>query len=633
MLQMTFNPSLRQAALTNFMALNSGRLSSALNNPVFQQLSALQQNSFSFAQVTFVWSQGANLHSGFLMPPPGRGLGLAQLAAPLNNMRGMWNVMGAFLSGALRGQFQIPGNFIDTVKAMLRPIANMLNTLMPHLQLGQLLNQVKLGGINPNANISLGQLPDLPGKMPGKPASFPGIPASDFLNTLPTNNPGAVARRLNVSGRRDVNIINQVVSMLKTDKPKITPGVKKGGRASLPLSAADVQAIRNAGSLEEAKKIIYKAISKKTGINIDGIDMNNRIKIRSSKARQVLNKLLGTRVRPGVEKNSASSLILDSMVESIAKSIRAGSFGTTKFQAPATIGFGGMFGTFGMGAAGGFPQMANELGFETPGGQPNISTGIVGTIGSFGVWMIPGETQEIPNPATGVTVDLSDYIDTANKGGELASPLIFDLEGTGLELKNPEMIEVDIDGDGKLEMITDIDAELGLLVFDSKGDGLENITGADMFGDNTDLSKYGIIANTPDGRFKDGFQALRAVCEHFGLISENKQYLDEKDLAFLEDKIGLRMRVGGIVEGEDRRFHGVGVTRINLGNPDQTQHLEDAPEDRWGNKIIFQDGATFIVNGEERKYADIWFKIQARYDDAPAKENLSISKVELMFLR
>ena len=186
--------------------------------------------------------------------------------------------------------------------------------------------------------------------------------------------------------------------------------------------------------------------------------------------------------------------------------------------------------------------------------------------------------------------------------------------------------------DGKKEMITDLDAELGLLIFDSKSDD-EDITGRDMFGDNTDLSHYGIKADTQDGNFKDGFQALRAVCEHYKLVNDSKQFLDAGDLAFLEEELGMRMRVGGITSEEDRRFAEVGVTEINLGNPNQTQHIDDAPADRWGNKIMYQDGATFMVYNELRKYADIWFKIQARYSDAESNDDLKINASDLVRFR
>ncbi|HAA58443.1 MAG TPA: hypothetical protein DCE42_27010, partial [Myxococcales bacterium] len=274
-------------------------------------------------------------------------------------------------------------------------------------------------------------------------------------------------------------------------------------------------------------------------------------------------------------------------------------------------------------------EVIGAEGPETVTNPPWCGTGITG--GGF-IWHVPGQVQTIPNEPTDISIDLGEFTEPAKETGKLASPLIFDLEGTGLDLRDGGMIAVDIDGDGKKEMITDLDAELGLLIFDSKSDD-EDITGRDMFGDNTDLSHYGIKADTQDGNFKDGFQALRAVCEHYKLVNDSKQFLDAGDLAFLEEELGMRMRVGGITSEEDRRFAEVGVTEINLGNPNQTQHIDDAPADRWGNKIMYQDGATFMVYNELRKYADIWFKIQARYSDAESNDDLKINASDLVRFR
>jgi hypothetical protein len=307
------------------------------------------------------------------------------------------------------------------------------------------------------------------------------------------------------------------------------------------------------------------------------------------------------------------------------------------------MGFGGMAGMNSMQQGmTGMPGMAQMPGSEiAPNPQSDWcgtgaanSMGMGGMFGGMGMWLVPGMTQTIPNAASGVSVGLGQFAGAADEVAKLASPLIFDLEGTGLQLKDEvRMIAVDIDGDGSKELITDIDAELGLLIFDSTGEGIKELTGADMFGDNTDLSNYGITAPSEDGSFKDGFQALRALCEHYKLVDSSKQFLDESDLAFLEETVGLRMRVGGIDNGEQRSFNEVGVSQINLGNPAQTQHIEDAPEDRWGNKIMFQDGATFTVYSEVRQYADIWFKIQARFEDAEPKEELAISKTQLGLLQ
>jgi hypothetical protein len=643
-MNVNFGQNLMQTALQNFMA--GGALTtqgpSMLQTPIFQQMAGMQQSSFAFgAGFSFgaVGGMGGMMSPGFLSPPMGTPAGFAQQMGGLQGMQQPWNMMGNLLGGGLPGMMGMPNpqQMMQQLTSALQSIAGMLNMMAPQMQMMNQLNQAKqAASLGQNGIAQTVAKPDFNGtgiqqpgtqQLAGRQANFPGVGPTDFLNSLP-NNADAVAKKLNVSGRSDVQHINNAVKALKTAAPQITTGAPKTGKANLSLTPAEVEAIRNAKSPAEAKSAALKAISRQTGVNVESLNINDQKGIRDSKARDAVNKLLGTNIRNGVEKNSGSSLVLDSIAESIAKSVRGGDFGSTKIQSPGSIGFGAFAGFAGA-AGGGFAQTDTDFGSNNFQWGGAAAAGVAG----FGVWHVPGQVQEIPNPASGLNINLGQFTSAADEVARLASPLIFDLENTGLQLTNPQMIQVDIDGDGTLELITDLDAELGLLVFDSKGDGLEDITGADMFGDNTDLSKYGINAPSEDGKFKDGFQALRALCEHLKIVDAGKQYLDQSDLAMLEDKVGLRMRVGGMLSSDDRRFSDVGVTHINLGNPKQTQHIEDAPSDRWGNKVIYQDGAKFIVYEELRKYADIWFKIQARYSDAPAKQDLSFSKVQLMSRR
>src|SRR5439155_2971864 len=102
------------------------------------------------------------------------------------------------------------------------------------------------------------------------------------------------------------------------------------------------------------------------------------------------------------------------------------------------------------------------------------------------------------------------------------------------------------------------------------------------------------------------FAALRAAGEKFGLVKGSDQTLDANDLKVLEQKIGLKMRVGG-VGGQDRDLGSVGVTQINLGAASATESKAAAAQDRQGNLIQQQAGATFTINGAQRGYVDGWF--------------------------
>lgn len=452
--------------------------------------------------------------------------------------------------------------------------------LQAQLALGSLGHFGRLGAFSASST-SVGQ---------GQPASFPKAGKSAFLAGL--NDYHDNARRLNVSGSSDVKKINNAINSLNGAEPAISPAKPgdKGGAGKLQLSAEQVAAIRNAPSQAAAEAIVRQAIEQQTGKKLGTSNMNDKQAIRQGNNREALNALLGTKVRSGTEKNSGSSLVMNEMISDIAKSVRGGSFGTTRVSHEYAQGFVGG-----------------------------------GCLSAFGYFAGGRTTAEFANGPSALSVDLSAYRDAAGHVAELASPLIFDLEGQGLKLKNGGMIEVDLDGDGNVETISELDAHLGLLVFDSKfvpEEGEAYAAGRDMFGDGTDLSHYGIRGPKEDGTFENGFDALRALAERFDLVRQGKQHLDADDLALLEKECGLAMRVGGVADGEDQGFRQIGITRINLGDPDKIQPIEEAEEDRYGNRLMRQEGATFVVNGEERDYCDLWFNIQARaaasdFDDDP----------------
>ncbi|MBN2361615.1 MAG: hypothetical protein JXR83_19335 [Deltaproteobacteria bacterium] len=518
-----------------------------------------------------------NMGAGFLPPVP-QGLQLGQAfasgllgsAMPLAGESWAASLQQSFSgydlsSASFGGAGSLFGGWQDIQGAL----AGMTQVTMSQLALG-MNSQSMMAGVGGFAAQST--------SVATNPASFPPVKGDTFLNTLqPTNTSkgqSANAKALNVSGSSDVKKINKAIDKLGNAAAEVRvakPG-EKTEPGKLVLTADQVAAIRNAPDSAAAKEVLRGILEQQTGAKINS-DMNDKNGIRKSGSRDAMNKLLGTKVRNGTEKNSGSSMVMDSMLESITAALRGGSFGTTSVTQEFAVGALGSNGV-------------DEFGFFAEG-----STNV-----------------EVENGGSSVAIDLDSYTDAAETVGELASPLIFDLEGTGLQLKHSGLIEVDLDGDGKLEQISDLSAAIGLLVFDAKQDDEGNqLTGRDMFGNNTDLSVYGI-----EGSFDNGFAALRALAEHYRLVDAKKQYLDAEDLLLLEHTVGLRMRVGGLVNGEDRSFAALGITRINLGDPDRIRGFEQSPEDMYGNKLMQQEGATFIVKGEERPYADIWFNIQAR---------------------
>jgi hypothetical protein len=411
------------------------------------------------------------------------------------------------------------------------------------------------------------------------PAIFSGSNGSSLVASYGSIN--ELANDAEIEGGDDRQRFESAMNKLATcsANPKsVSPESGNGNsQTKLTLSGAQIAAIQNAPNAAAAKLEVLKAISAQTGIPVDQLDPTNAGKKGNRKAREALNALLGTNIQDGREKNAGSAILLDAICESVANGVRALPLPAAATTTGQMHGMGGEF--------------------------PGIND------------------PAVPNPGTGVPVaperppeeiSLDDYLDPAKDIRELNSPLIFDLAGTGLKLKQGELIEIDLDGDGKKEVITNLDKGMGLLVFDSKckirGD---TAAGRDYFGDRTDLSYYGIVPRSIDKRWKNGFEPLRVMAEHFELVHKDKQYLDAADLAFLEKEVGLRMRLDG-VKGSDRRFADVGITRIDLGDARKIVSMKDAKEDGFGNKLMTQAGATFVVKGKTREYADLWFNVQAR---------------------
>ncbi len=193
--------------------------------------------------------------------------------------------------------------------------------------------------------------------------------------------------------------------------------------------------------------------------------------------------------------------------------------------------------------------------------------------------------------------DLSDCdYECSTKSYNTASPLSFDLEGDGIKTSD-ELIQYDIDGDGDLDTIND--SADAILVFDADGDGISGEDGSECFGNNTDLDGDG----KADG-YKDGFEALKALADQEGLVDGvYDTTLDEEDLKVLEEKYGLQIKTDGY-NSEGSSLFEAGITEINLATTDETTLHENF--DGKSNDIMTQEGATFVVNGEEREYADIW---------------------------
>jgi hypothetical protein len=415
-----------------------------------------------------------------------------------------------------------------------------------------------------------GRMPEIPFPRPMRPVHT-GSALLDKYN----GNFKQLAKDAKISGKSDVKNFGTAMERLQGASARIADGAAPGGKSQLKLTPDQIARIQAAPTQDARKAEVLKAISAQTGVAIDKLDPLGGGKKGNKAAREALNGLLGTKIKNGREKNNGAAITLDAICDSVARTVTDG-------QHP-------------------FPSP-----LAAKGGTNNSPDG---GNGSF-----PGSKQDA------IAFDLKQYEAVAEKIAELHSPLIFDLAGTGLKLKEGELIEIDVDGDGNREVITDLDRGIGLLVFDSQSG--EAGEGRDYFGDKTDLSAYGIVSPRADRFWDNGFDALRALCEHYELVHGDKQHLDARDLEFLEREVGLRMRIDGVF-GSDRTFAEVKITRINLGDPQRVQSIRAAQLDAFGNKLMKQEGATFVVDGETREYADIWFNVQARVVERPTPKGVS----------
>lgn len=179
-----------------------------------------------------------------------------------------------------------------------------------------------------------------------------------------------------------------------------------------------------------------------------------------------------------------------------------------------------------------------------------------------------------------------------------SSPLSFDIDGNGIATTN-EVVDFDIDGDGIMDKINN--SADAVLVFDKDGDGISGVDGSECFGDNTDIDGDG----TKDG-YKDGFEALKALAAEAGVVNgADDMVIDANDIKLLEEQYGLKIKTEGY-NSEAQSLLDIGITEINLANTDETTLIDNF--DDMGNQIMYQEGATFKIDGEEREYADIWHR-------------------------
>ena len=199
---------------------------------------------------------------------------------------------------------------------------------------------------------------------------------------------------------------------------------------------------------------------------------------------------------------------------------------------------------------------------------------------------------------------------------EELSPLVLDLNGDGVKTSDKK-VRYDLDGDGRRDLLNDISREDAVLVFDADGDGVSGENGKELFGDLTDLRAYGADRDYRDGFASLGVLAHRAAEE--GIISGvslERGRLDDADLAVLEKRYGLRVKIGSFTAAPVS-LSKAGITELRLSRA-STMRVENF--DGRGNHLSSREGAQFIrKDGTAGSYGDIWFRyLPGSRDFSPA---------------
>lgn len=173
---------------------------------------------------------------------------------------------------------------------------------------------------------------------------------------------------------------------------------------------------------------------------------------------------------------------------------------------------------------------------------------------------------------------------------QTGSPLVFDLDGDGVELTNLDTSNVfwDLDEDGFAERSGWVSADDGILAIDLDGDGYIKDQ-SELFGDLTE----------------DGFTALSAYDTNFDNV------IDANDAQFGDLLIWRDLNQNGI-GGASELFTltELNITSIGLGSTVQYQNFVE------GNQITHIGGYTYddgISPAESRDVYDVWFQYDNRH--------------------
>jgi len=190
---------------------------------------------------------------------------------------------------------------------------------------------------------------------------------------------------------------------------------------------------------------------------------------------------------------------------------------------------------------------------------------------------LPEPFSDIPQPFSDIPQWLDDLLNDWGGTKDMASPLILDLDGSGIDLASTlNGVYWDIDQDGYAEKSGWISGNDGLLAIDLNSDGVINDHG-ELFGTDT----------------TDGFTVLSAY------DSNADNVIDISDTQFGDFLAWVDVNADGYSQSDElHTLTSLGITSINLN-----ASLVDY--DIAGNHVTHE--STFTINGQTQTIVDAWF--------------------------
>lgn len=231
-------------------------------------------------------------------------------------------------------------------------------------------------------------------------------------------------------------------------------------------------------------------------------------------------------------------------------------------------------------------KRANEPGFdyekkrrEITGASSRLVSGLNGAAAAAARASVSqGGSANKSVVIDGVIIDVTVIIEAGNI---IVDPIVFDLNGDGLNLKGAnEGVDFDMNGDGNTSQMGFIRGDDALLFLDTHGDGVVH-DGSQLFGN--------------QGGYANGFEMLRAY------DSNGDGIIDENDEIFDQLRLWVEKSEDGVCEAwETMSLREAGITSINLG-------YSNVREDDGKGNLVGQVGSFTRTDGSSGTAADVWF--------------------------